>query len=103
MGGTYTSHLPFLEEYNLSEDKFRTLLHGADTIGLLDQEWAVKRLIEEAPYTEIIRMVGLPALVQNWPRWRLWVTSTYRRRGLDFLMAYLQFNYPETFGKPKHG
>ena len=103
MGGMDNSRLPFLQEYQLSEARFYSLLLGGDSEGLLDQEWAVRKLIGQSPYSEIMRLLDLQTLVRNWPRWRSWIASVDRRRGMDFLVAYLQFTYPETFGRPVNG
>jgi hypothetical protein len=57
------------------------------------------RLIEWAPYEEMIRRIGYRALVENWPRWRKRVRSHSTRRGLDFLVEWLPFFHPELIEK----
>jgi hypothetical protein len=53
------------------------------------------RLIEYAPYREIVRLLGFRELVKGWPEWRRHVRSDGRRRGLDFLCAWLPQHHPE--------
>jgi hypothetical protein len=65
------------------------LLEGRITFGRLDRRWAAVRLLEYAPYEEIIRLLGYGELVRNWPEWRMHVRSASRRRGFDFLAEYL--------------
>jgi len=90
-----TNRLPWVWDYDLGEEEFRSLLAGERTIGRLDQRWAAVRLIEYAPYEEIVRQLGFARLVANWPRWREHVRSKSRQRGLDFLVAWLPEHHPE--------
>ena len=46
---------PFVWDYDLDDDQFRRLLSGTLTIGRLDRTWAAVRLLEFAPYREIVR------------------------------------------------
>ena len=89
------ARLPYVWDYDIDEETFRQLLAGARTLGRLDQEWAAVRLLEYAPYREIVRLLGFRSLVANWPRWRRRVRSTHRRRGLDFLVAWLPQQHPD--------
>lgn len=95
--------LAFLQEYQLSDAQFGSLLRGEITIGCLCEEWAVRRLIENTAYDDIVRLLGMDLLVNNWPRWRKWIQSGSRRKGLDFFTTYLQEAHPDRFGEPDHG
>ena len=86
--------LPFVWDYDLDEAAFRRLLSGEITLGPLDRTWAAVRLIEYAPYREIVRLLGFSELVKGWPEWRARVRSESRKRGLDFLVAWLPEHYP---------
>lgn len=90
-----TQRLPYLWDYDISEDEFRSLLYGYITMGRLNQDWAACRLIEYASYREIIRLLGFPRLIAGWPRWRRRIRSVSRKRGLDFLAAYIPEQHPE--------
>jgi hypothetical protein len=90
-----TERLPWVWDYDIDESQFRALLAGERTVGRLDQRWAAVRLLEYAPYRDIVRLLGFHALVRNWPRWRTHVRSTSRRRGLDSLVAWLPEHHPE--------
>lgn len=87
--------LPYVWDYDLDEAGFREILEGRRVFGRLNQDWAARRLLEAAPYEEIIRLIGFPKLVKNWPRWRGQIRSTSRRRGLDFLVKWLPEKHPE--------
>ena len=87
--------LPYIWDYDLNEDEFRSLLDGRSTLGRLDQDWAAVRLIEYAPYKEIIRLLGFQRLIAGWPRWRQRIRSRTRQRGFDFLTEYIPAQHPE--------
>ena len=85
----------WLWDYDISEQDFIEILAGKRVIGRLNQDWAALRLLEYAPYSEIVRLLGFASLVQNWPRWRQRIRSKSRRRGFDFLAAWLPEKHPE--------
>jgi hypothetical protein len=87
--------LPFVWDYDLDETAFRQLLSGELTRGPLDRTWAAVRVLEYAPYGEIVRLLGFRELVKGWPEWRARVRSDSRRRGLDFLVAWLPEHHPQ--------
>ena len=87
--------LPWVWDYDLDAEAFGDLLAGRTTIGRLDRDWAAVRLLEYAPYVEIVRQLGFSALVRDWPRWRSRVRAESRRRGFDFLVAWLPQHHPE--------
>lgn len=89
------SKLPYVWDYDIDEDRFRQLLDGTLTLGPLDQRWASVRLLEYAPYSEIVRLLGFRRLVDGWPEWRSSIRSASRRRGFDFLAAWLPEKRPD--------
>ena len=95
---TTNLHLPYVWDYDLDEQQFRDILDGRNALGCLDQDWAAGRLLDYAPYDEIVRLLGFRRLIENWPRWRVGVRSECRRRGLDFLAAWLPERHPEYLG-----
>jgi len=88
-------HLPYLWDYDISEQQFRDVLNGQSVIGHLNQDWAARRLLEYASYEEIVRLLGFRRLIENWPRWRSSIRSESRRRGFDFLVTWLPEKHPE--------
>jgi hypothetical protein len=86
---------PYVWDYDIDEAEFREMLDGVLKIGRLDRDWAVVRLLENAPYEEIVRLLGFQSLVEGWPRWRSRVRSESRRRGFDFLVEWLPKRHPE--------
>ena len=87
--------LHYLWDYDLDEAQFRAILDGRQVVGRLDRDWAARRLLEYAPYEEIIRLIGFAKLVKDWPRWRKGIRSASRKRGLDFLVKWLPEKHPE--------
>jgi hypothetical protein len=85
----------YLWDYDLDEADFKALLSGSKTLGRLDRDWAAVRLLEYAPYSEIVRRLGFAAILEGWPRWRNRVRSEGRRRGFDFLAQWLPEHHPE--------
>ncbi len=87
--------LPYVWDYDIDLVEFREILSGRHARGRLNQDWAARRLLEYAPYEEIIRMIGYKMLVENWPRWRSRIRSKSRVRGFDFLAKWLPEKHPE--------
>jgi hypothetical protein len=88
-------HPSYLWDYDISEEEFKQILSGERVIGRLGQDWAALRLLEYAPYEDIVRLLGFTRLVQNWSRWRIHIRSKSRQRGFDFLVAWLPEKHPE--------
>lgn len=89
------TRLPYVWDYDIDSSQFLDILEGRLAIGRLDQDWAASRLLEYAPYEEIIKLIGFHRLVTNWPRWRERVRSKSRVRGFDFLVDWLPKKHPE--------
>ncbi len=87
--------LAYIWDYDIDEAQFNALLVGKLTIGRLDSNWAAVRLLDYAPYPEIVRRLGFRRLIEGWPRWRDQIRSQNRKRGFDFLTAWLPKNYPD--------
>mgnify|MGYP001610828872 FL=1 len=90
-----TQRLPYLWDYDLDQPQFQEILEGRRAVGRLNQDWAACRLLEYAPYEEIIRLIGFKRLVENWPRWRGKIRSKSRVRGFDFLVEWIPAKHPE--------
>jgi len=90
-----TKRLPYLWDYDLDPTQFQEILEGRRTQGRLNQDWAARRLLEYAPYEEIVRLIGFKRLVEHWPRWRGKIRSKSRVRGFDFLVRWLPEKHPE--------
>ncbi len=93
--GLMARRLPWVWDYDLDAAEFQALLDGRATRGPLDRDWAAVRLLDHAPYREVVRRLGFARLIEGWPRWRLRVRSESRRRGFDFLVAWLPEHHPE--------
>ena len=87
--------LPYIWDYDIDEAQFQEILTGQSKLGRLDQDWAAVRLLEHAPYAEVVRLLGFSGIIKGWPRWRSRIRSTSRRRGFDFLVQWLPLHHPE--------
>jgi len=87
--------LPYVWDYDIDQTQFREILEGRRVFGRLNRDWAARRLLEYAPYEEIISLIGFRDLVKNWPRWRGKIRSKSRVRGFDFLVKWLPEKHPE--------
>jgi uncharacterized protein YndB with AHSA1/START domain len=76
----------YVWDYDIDEETFQAMLDGKVTLGRLGRDWAAIRLLEYAPYREIVRRLGFPTLVRDWSRWRNSIRSEGRQRGFDFLV-----------------
>lgn len=86
---------PFwLWDCDFDEKEFEAILSGQAQKGRFNQAWAAARLLDYAPYPDILRLLGPKAIKEKWPIWRGRVRSASRRRGLDFLASYLA-QHPE--------
>ncbi len=89
------TRLSYVWDYDIDAAQFRDILAGRLTIGRLDRDWAAVRLLEYAPYADIVRLLGYRALLEGWPRWRSRIRSQSRKRGFDFLASWLPQHHPE--------
>ena len=87
--------LPYVWDYDLDQAQFLDLLNGEKTMGRLDSDWAAVRLLDYAPYPDIVHLLGFQRLIAGWPRWREHIRSESRRRSFDFLTVWLPIHYPE--------
>lgn len=85
----------YLWDYDLDQTQFLEILDGKNKLGRLDSDWAAIRLLDYAPYSDIVKYLGFRRLVEGWPKWRDRVRSQSRRRSFDFLSAWLPAHYPE--------
>jgi hypothetical protein len=87
--------LLYVWDYDIDEAAFADILAGRTRLGRLDRDWAAVRLLEYAPYPEIVRRLGFAQLAAGWPRWRDRIRAKNRQRGLDFLVDWLTVHRPE--------
>lgn len=90
-----TQRPSYVWDYDIDTKQFQQILNGHLTKGRLNQDWATRRLLEYAPYEEIIRLIGYKKLVENWHSWRERIRSKSRVRAFDFLVKWLPEKHPE--------
>lgn len=86
---------PYVWDYDISEDELKDMLAGKLVLAHMDKKWATVRLIEYAPYKEIIQLIGFKGIVEQWEEVRQHIRSQSRKRGLDFLVQWLKEKHPE--------
>ena len=87
--------VPWVWDYDIDGEKFQAILRGELQIGRLDRDWAAVRLLEYAPYAEIVDRLGFAALIEGWPVWGMRIRSLSRQRGLDFVVSWVRTHRPE--------
>ena len=55
--------MPYVWDYDVDEAQLCAILAGGTTLGRLDRNWAAARLLEYAPYHNVVRLLGYRALV----------------------------------------
>lgn len=50
--------ISYVWDYDIDETVFRDILAGRSKLGRLDRRWAAVRLLEYAPYREVIRLLA---------------------------------------------
>lgn len=58
----------YVWDYDIDEATFQAMLDGKVTLGRLGRDWAAVRLLEYAPYREIVQRLGFSTIVQDWSR-----------------------------------
>lgn len=86
---------PWLWDTDLDNEAFEALLRGERRDPQRDTLWALRRLIEYAPFSEIKRLLPRELFLREWPRLSGRVRSDMRRRGMDFFHRWLREQTPE--------
>lgn len=87
--------IAYFWDYDISEGQLKDILAGKLEIGRINKQWANIRLLEYAPYKDIIKLIGYRELVRIWPELREHIRSKSRKRGFDFLVEWLKNKHPE--------
>jgi hypothetical protein len=81
---------PWLWDVEMDEAAFTALLHDEQARLPYDQRWAVTRLLEYAPYSDIRRLLPDDVLTRMWPLVAPRLRSQTRRAGMEFVCQWLQ-------------
>jgi hypothetical protein len=85
---TATAAYPWLWDVTMSSEDFERLLAGGTLPGY-DQTWALIRLLDYAPFSEIRRLLPAGPFIELWPRLAPSIRSTTRREGMAFFCEWL--------------
>jgi hypothetical protein len=80
---------PWLWDVALDNQQFEALLSGRVAVPPHDAQWALVRLIEYAPFSEIRRLLPVARFLQEWPRLAPRVRAKTRREGMQFFYEWL--------------
>jgi hypothetical protein len=73
-------------DYSLSPRDFFAILHNERAEGTFTQDWAIARVIENAPYYDALTLVPLTMLRTRWERVRSRVFNRDIVRGYEFVL-----------------
>jgi hypothetical protein len=79
----------WLWDVDMDRSVFRDILHARTTVGSFDAKWALSRLIEYAPYREIINLLPRQIFLRLWPDVSEKIRSPSRREGMDYVYQRL--------------
>ncbi len=74
----------------IDNQTFEAVLRGEKSIPPHDERWAMLRLIEYAPFSEIKRLLPVQRFLELWPEIGPHVRSRTRREGMDFYCHWLR-------------
>ena len=80
---------PWLWDTDMDSAAFEAILNGEADEPPHDLRWALLRLIEYAPYSEIRRLLPRDRFLKEWPALAPRVRSRARRDGMEFLHRWL--------------
>lgn len=69
---------------------FESILRNQGAPSGRDRGWAIVRLIEYAPYTEIQRLLPREVFLREWPALARRIRSRTRREGMEFFYQWLR-------------
>lgn len=81
---------PWLWDTDLDNEAFEAILHGRRAAPPYGISWALLRLVEYAPYSEIKRLLPREQFLALWPSLAARVRSQTRRRGMDFWHQWMR-------------
>jgi hypothetical protein len=79
----------WLWDVDMDSARFQRTLAGQERDGFFDQAWALVRLIDYAPYPDILRLMPRQAFVTLWPQIESHIRSATRREGMAFVREQL--------------
>lgn len=88
--GSMQARYPWLWDVEMDNTAFEAVLRGKEEKPPHDQCWAITRLLEYAPYSDIRRLLPDDILLQRWPEVALRLRSKARREGMAFVCQWLQ-------------
>ena len=79
----------WLWDVDMDATGFQRTLAGKEQRSFFDQQWALIRLIDYAPYADILRLLPQSAFLKLWPQIEGRIRSATRREGMGFVRERL--------------
>lgn len=73
-------------DYNMSQSQFEDILQGKNTMGSLDQSWAIARVLENLHYYDALSLVPFASLTKNWDNVKSKIFVKGIRDGYEFVL-----------------
>lgn len=83
------AHYPWLWDSEMDNRTFEAVLRGGTAVPPHDVRWAIVRLVEYAPFSEIKRLLPVQTFLDLWPEIAVRVRSRTRREGMEFYYHWL--------------
>lgn len=73
-------------DYNMTQNEFESVLAGQKTIGSMDQNWAIVRVLENLNYYDAMNLVSIDTLRSNWDKIQDKIFNSSIKNGYEFLL-----------------
>ncbi len=73
-------------DYNITQSQFEDILQGKNTLGQLDQPWAIARVLENLHYYDALDIVPFASIQKNWDNVKSKIFIKGIRDGYEFAL-----------------
>lgn len=73
-------------DYNMPQSDFEDILQGKNTLGTLDQSWAIARVLENLHYYDALSLVPFASLSKNWDNVKSKIFIKGIKDGYEFVL-----------------
>jgi len=73
-------------DYDMTQNEFESILAGQKSIGSMDQNWAIVRILENLNYYDAMNLVSIDVLRSNWDKIQSKMFKSSIKNGYEFLL-----------------
>jgi len=73
-------------DYRITPDEFMSMLDGDIKPGGFDRLWALRRAVEGMNYYDLLEIVGLERIANNWSALKPSLRNQTRIRGIEYVL-----------------